>query len=48
MPILAKLKQALDEAKISYEVFNHPLAFTAQEIAPNSTCPGGKSLKSLS
>jgi hypothetical protein len=23
----------LDEARISYEVYNHPLAYTAQEIA---------------
>lgn len=33
MPILRKLKEMLDEAKISYEVYHHPLAYTAQEIA---------------
>lgn len=33
MPILRKLKEVLDEAKVSYEVYNHPLAYTAQEIA---------------
>lgn len=33
MAILKKLKAVLDEAKISYEVYNHPLAYTAQEIA---------------
>src|SRR5690242_21191948 len=33
MPILTKLKELLDSAKISYEVFNHPLAYTSQEIA---------------
>jgi Ala-tRNA(Pro) deacylase len=33
MAILKKLKAALDEAKVSYEVYNHPLAYTAQEIA---------------
>ncbi len=33
MPILKKLKEALDEAKISYEVYHHPLAYTAQEVA---------------
>ncbi len=33
MPILRKLKEALDEAKISYEVYQHPLAYTAQEVA---------------
>jgi len=33
MPILKKLKELFDEAKVSYEVYNHPLAYTAQEIA---------------
>jgi Ala-tRNA(Pro) deacylase len=33
MPILKNLKDCFDEAKISYEVYNHPLAYTAQEIA---------------
>ena len=33
MPILRRLKELLDETKISYEVYNHPLAYTAQEIA---------------
>jgi Ala-tRNA(Pro) deacylase len=33
MPILRKLKQALDEANISYGVYHHPLAYTAQEVA---------------
>jgi Ala-tRNA(Pro) deacylase len=33
MPILKKLKAMLDEAKIPYEVYTHPLAYTAQEIA---------------
>lgn len=33
MPILKKLKEMLDEAKISYEVYTHALAYTAQEIA---------------
>ena len=32
MPILKKLKELFDEAKVSYEVYNHPLAYTAQEI----------------
>ena len=40
MPILAKLKQTLDEAKVSYEVFNHPLAYTAQEIAAKQHVSG--------
>lgn len=33
MAVLKKLKKFLDEAKISYEVFTHPLAYTADEIA---------------
>ncbi len=33
MPILRKLKEALDEAKVSYEVYHHSLAYTAQEVA---------------
>jgi Ala-tRNA(Pro) deacylase len=33
MPILRKLKAMLDEAKVPYEVYNHALAYTAQEIA---------------
>ncbi len=33
MPILKKLKEALDEANISYEVYHHALAYTAQEVA---------------
>jgi Ala-tRNA(Pro) deacylase len=33
MPILNKLKAVLDEAKVSYEIYNHRLSFTAQETA---------------
>ena len=40
MPILKKLKEALDQAKISYEVYNHPRAYTAQEIAPSQHITG--------
>jgi Ala-tRNA(Pro) deacylase len=32
MPILTKLKKLLDGARVSYETYNHPLAYTAQEI----------------
>lgn len=35
MPILNKLKAVLDEAKVSYEIYNHRLSFTAQETAQN-------------
>jgi Ala-tRNA(Pro) deacylase len=40
MPILKKLKEALEEAKISYEVYNHALAYTAQEIAAKQHVSG--------
>ena len=33
MAILAELKELLDEAKVSYEIYNHRSAFTAQETA---------------
>ncbi len=33
MAILNKLKEVLDQAKISYEIYNHRSAFTAQETA---------------
>ncbi len=33
MPIMKKLRELFDEEKVSYEVYNHPLAYTAQEIA---------------
>ena len=33
MAIIKKLKELFDEAKVSYEVYNHPLAYTAQEVA---------------
>lgn len=40
MPILNKLKAMLDEAKISYEVYTHPLAYTAQKIAEKQHVSG--------
>ena len=45
MPILRKLKEALDEAKISYEVYNHALAYTAQEIAASQHFTGKEMAK---
>lgn len=33
MPVLRKLRELLDQANISYEIRNHPLAYTAQETA---------------
>ena len=40
MPILKKLKTMLDDAKVSYEIYTHPLAYTAQEIAEKQHVSG--------
>ena len=45
MPILKRLKAALDEAKVSYEVYNHALAYTAQEIAAKQHFSGNQMAK---
>jgi Ala-tRNA(Pro) deacylase len=45
MPVLKKLKEILDEHKVSYEVFNHALAYTAQEIAAKQHCSGKEMAK---
>jgi Ala-tRNA(Pro) deacylase len=45
MPILRKLREVLDQAKIPYEVYNHPLAFTAQEIAATQHMSGREMAK---
>jgi Ala-tRNA(Pro) deacylase len=45
MPILRKLKAVLDEAKVPYEVFNHALAYTAQEIAAKQHFSGNDMAK---
>lgn len=45
MPILKQLKEILHEAKIPYEVYNHALAYTAQEIAAKQHVPGNEIAK---
>lgn len=45
MPILKRLKAVLDEAKIPYEVYNHALAYTAQEIAAKQHFSGNEMAK---
>jgi Ala-tRNA(Pro) deacylase len=45
MAILKKLKEMLDEAKITYEVYNHALAYTAQEIAAKQHVSGNELAK---
>ena len=45
MAILKKLKMVLDEAKVPYEVYNHALAYTAQEIAARQHVSGNELAK---
>jgi Ala-tRNA(Pro) deacylase len=45
MAIVKKLKELFDEAKVSYEVYNHPLAYTAQEIAERQHFSGNHMAK---
>ncbi len=45
MPIIKKLKELFDETKVSYEVYNHPLAYTAQEIAQRQHFSGNEMAK---
>jgi Ala-tRNA(Pro) deacylase len=45
MPVLKKLKDVFDKAKVSYEILNHPLAYTAQEIAATQHVPGAEMAK---
>jgi Ala-tRNA(Pro) deacylase len=45
MAILKRLKEMLDEAKVPYEVYNHALAYTAQEIAAKQHFSGNEMAK---
>ena len=45
MPILRRLKEMLDKAQISYEVHDHTLAFTAQEVAATQHLSGKEMAK---
>ena len=45
MPIMKKLKELFDENKISYEIYNHPLTYTAQEIAATQHVSGKEMAK---
>ena len=45
MAIIKKLKELFDDAKVSYEVYNHPLAYTAQEIAQRQHLSGDRIAK---
>ena len=45
MPIMKRLKDLFDDAKISYEVYNNPVAYTAQEIAQKQHFSGDEMAK---
>ena len=45
MPVMKKLRELFDEAKVSYEVYNHPLAYTVQEIAERQHFSGDQMAK---
>jgi Ala-tRNA(Pro) deacylase len=45
MPVMKKLRELFDEAKVSYEVYNHPLAYTAQEVAEKQHFSGDQMAK---
>lgn len=47
MAISPKLKQYLDNEKISYEVLQHSAAFTAQEVAGAQHVPGKHAMKTV-
>ena len=45
MAIVKRLKDNLDERKIPYEVYNHAIAYTAQEIAAKQHVSGNELAK---
>ena len=45
MPITRRLKELFDQAEIPYEVYNHPLAYTAQEVAARQHFSGDQMAK---
>jgi Ala-tRNA(Pro) deacylase len=45
MPILKRLKDLFEDAKISYEIYNHAMAYTAQEIAEKQHFSGDEMAK---
>jgi hypothetical protein len=45
MPILHELKEMLDGATVPYEIFNHPLAYTSEEIAATHHVSGNEIAK---
>lgn len=47
MTISAKIKQYLDENGIEYQIAEHPLAYTAAEVAGKQHIPGKQMIKAV-
>ena len=47
MSISQKIKSYLDKEKVKYQVLEHPLAYTAMEIAGSQHVPGREVIKSV-
>jgi Ala-tRNA(Pro) deacylase len=47
MTISPKIKNFLDKEKVKYEIAEHPLAYTASEVAGAQHVPGKKMIKSV-
>jgi len=45
MAILKKLEEMLEQSKVRFEIFEHPLAYTAQEIVAGQHIPGNQLAK---
>lgn len=47
MTISAKVKQYLDENGVDYQIAEHPLAYTAAEVAESQHIPGKQMIKAV-
>ncbi|MGA8165297.1 MAG: YbaK/EbsC family protein [Waddliaceae bacterium] len=47
MPISPKVKAFLDEQNVEYEIAEHPIAYTAMEVAGSQHIPGKQMVKSV-
>lgn len=47
MTISAKVKAYLDENRVNYEIAEHPLAYTAAEVAGSQHIPGKQMVKAV-
>lgn len=47
MPISPKVKAFLDDQNVDYEIAEHPIAYTAMEVAGSQHIPGKQMVKSV-